>query len=180
MSELEELWRHKSDDQVVEAFTSLDKYSADGQRVIRGEFLRRGLIESSKKPLTLVEVEHIARLHRRFAALVGAQWMSIIPMTLLPRSVLGPVLALCAIVFLVAVVSVPMTGYMLLKRLEVDSPGRTALLMYMPLFSLLTLLGMRTFNQQWSKKYGVGVGILGPTKDALRRLAEAEAEHFRA
>ena len=86
----------------------------------------------------------------------------------------SPVLALvCVLVFLIASISAPIAGYKLLKGLEIDAPGRTALFMYLPLFSLLTLVGMRSFNRQWSRHYGVEAGILGPTRQALERLQPA-------
>lgn len=92
----------------------------------------------------------------------------------MPRS-LGSILALlCLAVFLMALIVVPMTGYKLLKRLEVESPGRLAVFMYMPLFSLLALIGMRSLTQRWSKDYGVDVDFLGPTKQGLARLSGAE------
>lgn len=178
MTELEELWRRKSDEQLFEAFAYLDEYSDEGQRVIRGEFLRRNLTEPSKKPITFREAAHVATLYRRFAAVVAGQWLSLIVMIfvtpLLSRSA-GSILALlCLVVFLMSLIVVPMTGYRLLKCVEVESPGRLAVLMRMPLFSLLALMGMRSFTQRWSKDYGVDMGFLGPTKESLARLRDAD------
>jgi hypothetical protein len=179
VTDLEALWRRKNDEQLLEAFAYLGEYSEEGQRVIRAEFIRRGLAEPSQKAITFQEAATVATLHRRFVGLVGAQWVSLIFILfvarLLPRDV-GTLLALlCFGVFLVALIAVPMTGYKLLQRLEVESPGRLAIFMYMPLFSLLTLIGMRSFTQRWSREYGVDVDFLGPTKQALARLRGAES-----
>ena len=45
-----------------------------------------------------------------------------------------------------------------------------------PLFSALTLLGMRFFNGRWSKEHTIEVGLLGPTSDSLLQLREAERQ----
>jgi uncharacterized protein YbjQ (UPF0145 family) len=43
MTDLEQLWRAKSDEEVMEAGAGLDEYTLEGQGVIRAELLRRGL-----------------------------------------------------------------------------------------------------------------------------------------
>jgi hypothetical protein len=40
--ELEDLWRAKSDDELLEAAAQLGEYTPDGQKVIRAELMRRG------------------------------------------------------------------------------------------------------------------------------------------
>ena len=50
------------------------------------------------------------------------------------------------------------------------------MLMYWPLFSALTLLGMRSFNGRWSKEHKIEVGVLGPTSESLRRLRNTERQ----
>ena len=65
-------------------------------------------------------------------------------------------------------------GLQAVEARGVDSPGGTAVLMRMPLFGLLMALGMRSFNAQWSREYGVEVGLLGPTDECLQRLRERE------
>jgi hypothetical protein len=157
----------------------IDEYNREGQEAIRAEFLRRGLAEASQKSITYHEAEAVASLHRRLVGFVGAQWLSFITFyiiaSLRPRDVGVAVVALlCFGVFLVALIAVPMTGYKLFKRLEVESPGRIAVFMYTPLVSLLTLIGMRSFTQRWGKEYGIDVDFFGPTKESLGRLRDAE------
>ena len=77
MSEVDDVWRQKSDEQVLEAFMSLDDYGSDGQRAIRAEFVRRSLAVPTTTPITCHEAEAVARLHRWFAGLVFAQSLSL-------------------------------------------------------------------------------------------------------
>jgi len=177
MGDVEDVWRRKSEQQLVDAFRCIEEYGVDGQRAIRAEFSRRGLPEPSKKPITLGEVEAVARLHRRFAFLVGAQWSSLIGFLFwqVPGNSTESILAiLCGTTLLLTFIAVPMTGYKLLNALGVESPRGTAVLMRMPLFGLLMVLGMRSFNAQWSREYGVEVGLLGPTDECLQRLRERQ------
>jgi hypothetical protein len=43
MSDADEIWRRKTDEQVLEAASSLDEYTEDGRRIILSEAARRGL-----------------------------------------------------------------------------------------------------------------------------------------
>ena len=46
MTDVEQIWRDKTDDEVAEAASNLSEYTEEAARVIRGEFQRRGLAES--------------------------------------------------------------------------------------------------------------------------------------
>jgi hypothetical protein len=168
MTDLDDLWHLKSDAQLREAFIYRDEYSEESQAALRAEFTRRGLAEPSHKSITCEEAKGVARLYRLFAGLVGAQWLLLGAIVFISPIIKGDVGALvgllCVVLLLVTLIAAPVTGYRLLKRLEVESPGGLALVMYAPLFSLLTLFGMRAFMQRWSKEYGVEVGFLGPDK----------------
>lgn len=174
MNEVDEVWRQKSDEQVLEAFVSLDDYGTEGQRAVQAEFVRRGLAVPATKPITSQEAEAVARLHRWFALLVFAQSLSFAAILWTPLGYLRAVRPLLALIFIGSVVAAPVMGYRLLKKLGVERPSRTAMFMYWPLFSALTLLGMRSFNGQWSKEHKVDVGILGPTSESLWRLRNTE------
>ncbi len=45
MGEAEEIWRAKTDEELLEAGEELSEYTADGERIIRAELHRRGLPE---------------------------------------------------------------------------------------------------------------------------------------
>jgi len=48
MTEAEELWRAKTDDELLEAAEELSGYTDDGERIIRAELRRRGLPEPGR------------------------------------------------------------------------------------------------------------------------------------
>ena len=50
MTDLETLWREKSDEEVMEAGAVLSEYTLEGQGVIRAELLRRGLRPAQPQP----------------------------------------------------------------------------------------------------------------------------------
>jgi len=45
MTDAEQIWRAKSDDEILEAAEDLSEYTEDGERIIRAELRRRGLPE---------------------------------------------------------------------------------------------------------------------------------------
>ncbi|HMF98460.1 MAG TPA: hypothetical protein VKE96_29370 [Vicinamibacterales bacterium] len=48
MTEAENVWRTKGDDEILEAAEELSEYTADGERIIRAELRRRGLPEPGR------------------------------------------------------------------------------------------------------------------------------------
>jgi hypothetical protein len=178
-TDLEDLWRHKTNAQLVDAFLWLAEYSAEGQRVIRAELARRHLAEPAPKMLSFHQVETVARLQRRFVGLVAAEWLSLIVgiavNALFPGGIGSTAAFVGVCVFIGARVALPFTGYKLLTCLEIESPRGTAILMQMPLFSLLVLMGLRSLTDRWSRMHGIEVGILGPTRGSLARLHQAKS-----
>lgn len=168
MTHLEDLWRRKPDDQIIDASACLDEYGDDARAIIQAEFLRRRLVPPWKTEVAPGVLATITRLQRRFVGLVTAQWLSLIlvgPVTAyVPASVAATVGLLFTLVFVITLVALPLTGRKLLALLEVDSPGKTASLMYMPLFSLLVLIGSRGIREQWSKRHGIELGLFGPKR----------------
>lgn len=51
MTDVDEIWRHKTDDEVVEAAWNLSEYTEDATRVIRAELRRRDLPEPETEEL---------------------------------------------------------------------------------------------------------------------------------
>jgi hypothetical protein len=62
--ELQDVWRRRSDDQLVDAFRCIDEYGAESQSVIRAELVRRGLGEPSTTPIMFHDAEAVAPLQR--------------------------------------------------------------------------------------------------------------------
>jgi hypothetical protein len=178
MMDLQSHWEHQSDQQLLEAAEGIDDYTDEGQTAIRAEWHRRGLVVPPKRLATFDEAERVARLYRRFVLLIAVQW---IPLFLLvagpPRGsvVAGEASLVLLGAFGFALVMTPITGYRLLKRLEVDSPGRLAGLMYWPLFSLFSLFVIAGQARQWGQRRGVAMGVAGPTRHALERLRQSGA-----
>jgi hypothetical protein len=48
MTDAEQIWRAKSDDEILEAAQDLSEYTDDGERIIRAELRRRGLPEPGR------------------------------------------------------------------------------------------------------------------------------------
>lgn len=164
-------WRAKTDEQLLEAVGCLDDYTADAQRVIQAEMQRRGLAAPPETSVAFEEANAMARLYRRFVSLVVLQWITLLVVVLNPLD-RSAVVATAAWAFLFAVVALPITGYKLLKKLGVDSPGRSAVFMYMPGFSLLYLVVLGSFARTWGKRHRVEMGWLGPTSAALHRMSD--------
>jgi len=170
MTDLEELWKGKSDGQVLEAVAYLSDYSDEAGRVIQAEFDRRQLQMPTRRPVSATDVAAVTRLHRRFARLVVAQWSVLLFLVFggdfVPNGMVSTLWPVLTLVLLGTLIAIPVTGYQLLKRLEVDTPGRTAALMYMPLFGLLSLFGLKAIEERWGKLHGIEVGVLGPREQA--------------
>lgn len=145
MTEIESRWRHKSDGQLLEAIAHLE------------------------------EARTVSRRYRAFVALVFAQWFAffVIVFVIGSGSMLMAVAGtLCALVFVITCIAVPITEYRLMKSLAVESPGAIAFLGYLPAFSLFALAAMRMFGRQWGAERGVEMGFFGPTDAALTALRD--------
>ena len=73
----------------------------------------------------------------------------------------------CALGVLLAVL---VTAYRLMKHLGARSPGLWAAGMFIPCVSIFVLLAISSQAQQWCRRYGIQVGLLGPTRQSLERL----------
>jgi hypothetical protein len=179
-TELEDLWRRRNDEQLVDAFLYLSEYSGEGQRIIRAEFVRRHLPEPVRKTLSLDQIETVARLQRRLIGLIAAQWLlplAIVMINILSPSVIALIPALlCLCLWVAAGRALPATARQLLACLEVDSPGQIAGLMGIPLVNLLTLVGWRSLTDRWGRAHGVNVGWLGPTPQSVKQLRRASRQ----
>ena len=173
MADLEGIWRRKSDEQLREAMAYLSDYGEAGQRVIRGEFARRGL-EMLAVSVTFYDARSIGRLHRWFAGLVAAQWTALIVVLaargLFSRNIDDTLQLLALVTLLGTIVAVPFVAHNLLKRLGVESLSWGMGLAFVPLASLLVFFGIRSDVERWGKLNGVEIGALGPTANALAEL----------
>jgi hypothetical protein len=168
-------WADKTDAQLLDAFSEIEDYTPEGQDAIRSELNRRGL-QPERRTATFDEAVRVAKLYRRFVVSVAMQWVPLLVITMGPGLVVLPVSELLLVgIFIVGVVMTPVTGYRLLKHLEVEAPAGLAAFMYWPLFNLLSLFAISGYAQQWGRRRGVAMGAVGPTSEALEELRRSEA-----
>jgi hypothetical protein len=168
-------WADKTDAQLLAAFSEIDDYTPEGQDAIRSELNRRGL-RPERLTATFEEAVRVAKLYRRFVVNVAMQWVPLLLIMTAPGAVMLPASDLLLIgTFIVGVVMTPVTGYRLLKQLEVEAPAGLAAFMYWPLFNLLSLFAISGYAQQWGRRRGVAMGAVGPTSEALEELRRSEA-----
>ena len=132
--------------------------------------------------VSLARVEAVARLYRRLVLQVGLQILLSIFLQLPGEMLLaqGVVwLALVAsLILLVLLVWIIITAYGLAKQLGESLPVLWAILMFLPCLNIITLLVLSSRSQAWCRRYGIRVGLLGPTKESIeevRRRYQSEA-----
>lgn len=77
-------------------------------------------------------------------------------------------------------VALAFTAYKLTSLLDAGVPILWALAMFIPCVNLITLMVLSSKAQIWCQRYGIQVGLLGPTKESIedlrRRLATSAFE----
>jgi Cu/Ag efflux pump CusA len=116
----------------------------------------------------------VARLFRRFVALIALQWIPLLLMIMMPRGSFAANAVALALVgaFVVSMVMTPITGDKLVNRLDVESPVRLAALMYSPLFSLLPVPLVAAYARRWGRRREIEMGMAGPTRSGMERLRQ--------
>jgi hypothetical protein len=114
-------------------------------------------------------VEAVARNYRNLVLLVGAQLL----LAVLLQLVTVPGLALALFVPL-AVVAIAMAiiAYKLMADLQAGAPILWAVGIFVPLVNLLVLAGISSKAQEWCKRHGIKVGLLGPTASSLAEFRQ--------
>jgi hypothetical protein len=124
--------------------------------------------------LAIVEnAETIARLYRRLVLLVGTQiLLGVLQLPLAAMRVpgVGLLLALLPFVLLGVLVATSVTAYQLTSAMGSGPPIAWAIAMFLPCVSIIVLLVLSSKAQSWCKRYGVKVGLLGPTKESIEEL----------
>lgn len=169
MSDLQTVWRARTDAQVLEALTCLSDYNDEAQATIRSELTRRGLEAPAPEPPALpADIEGIARLHRVFVTLVAVQWTSLLyaifVLDELPPMLTALLTPTSQLLLVVTVIAIPIVGHRLLKRLDVDAA--IAIMTYAPLFSLLSVLSFPYIASAWARRHGAEVGVWGVKRNS--------------
>jgi hypothetical protein len=119
------------------------------------------------------DAELIARLYRRLVLLVGLQILlsfARLPTVLLsvPGAFVLSLLVLLALLGVTAAMVV--TAYKLADHLKAGPPILWAIAMFVPCISIIALLALSSKAQSWCRRYGIKVGLLGPTKESIEEL----------
>lgn len=164
-------------DSIQHQLTKLREMDAKAQ-------LAREVIANSNaevEAVPLKRVEAVARLYRRLVLLVGLQiavGLFQIPSETSPSQEAGPLALMTSLILLVLLIWIAITAYGLTKQLGESLPILWAILMFFPCLNIIVLLVLSSRSQTWCHRYGIKVGLLGPTKgsiEEIRRHAKSEA-----
>jgi hypothetical protein len=121
----------------------------------------------------LDDAETMARLYRRLVLLVGFQiLLSLVqaPLQIALSKEGALVLLLAALVAIGLLVAIAVTAYSLSHHLRESVPVLWAILMFLPCFNIIGLLVLSAKAQTWCRRYGLKVGLLGPTRESIEDL----------
>lgn len=156
---LEDLWAEKSSEQLAEALACLSDYTEPAQAVIRAEGVRRGLPPPLPSSLSRDLETRVSSLYRWYVRCVALQWVIVITIIIGPAflySRLGsPLLMAMVLLFLASVIVSPIVGSRLMALVGGELRRGTWLAMAMPLFNLLSVIGMRPLVDRWRRLHGV-------------------------
>jgi hypothetical protein len=136
--------------------------------------LRATLPPPQPSRLAVVEnAETMARLYRRLVLLVGVQILAGILQ--LPLSATrAPGTSLLALLFSLVVMGVlvatGVTAYQLTRSMGSRAPLAWAIAMFLPCVNIIVLLVLSSQAQGWCRRYGIKVGLLGPTRESIEEL----------
>jgi hypothetical protein len=162
MTDLETVWRSRTDDRVIDAMASLDDFNPEARAVIQAEHARRGLPPPFVVPATSVDFEGVARAHRIFIGLVALQFGAFVgTWFVFDGGRPGLAVFVWMLVTLGTTIGVPVAGWSLFARIGV-TPG-LAVVTLLPLIGPLFALLFPYFAGEWARRNGLRVGLLGPT-----------------
>lgn len=155
MSNLQTVWRDRTDEQVREALGALSDYGAEAQAILLEEQARRGIVLPTAAELPVGDVAGVARIHRLLVILVAGQWLSMAYVLLG-----GPLVSLAALVIIGTVFPIRIVSAKLLALVEADA--RLLTLASIPLFGLILVFKFPSIAASWARRHGVEVGLSGP------------------
>jgi len=132
--------------------------------------------DGAGSPVALSAVEAVARLYRQLVLLVGMQlilgfFQGLTQATSSSGYSFLTAAALMLIGLLVAI-AMATTTYKLTGHLGAGMPILWAVAMFLPLVNIVVLLVLSAKAQGWCQRYGIKVGLLGPTQESLGRLRQ--------
>lgn len=124
----------------------------------------------------LDDAEAIAKLSRRLVLLVGLQLLvgfARVPIVVAAPSQLTVLVAVAVVVILLAIlVATAVTAYKLAGHLGGGAALAWAIAMFLPCGNVIVLLVLSSKAQTWCRRYGIKVGLLGPTKENIEELRQ--------
>jgi hypothetical protein len=126
-------------------------------------------------PAPLEDAEAIARLYRRLVLLVGAQLVVgcffRVPSTEAELSQGTALLALLLTPVVIGLgIAMVVTTYKLARHLGSDLAVLWAVAMFIPCINILVLLALSAKAQSWCRRYGIKVGLFGPTQESIEEI----------
>lgn len=128
------------------------------------------------------DAEELARLYRRLVLLVGLQILGsffLVPSQLEPAQPPSALAVLVNLALLVVVALTVVTAYKLTQTMRSGPPLLWAIAMLFPCINIISLLVLSSKAQTWCRRYGIKVGLLGPTKESIEEVRRlAMTRHF--
>jgi hypothetical protein len=136
--------------------------------------IRDGLPPSVSSTVPIADnAETIAKLYRRLVFLVGLQILLgffQLPAQANSSRAASPLGCVVGLVALAVLGATAVTAYKLAGHLEAGAPLAWAIAMFLPCINILVLLVLSSKAQSWCQRYGIKVGLLGPTKQSIEEL----------
>jgi hypothetical protein len=128
-------------------------------------------------------VEKIAGLYKQLVVLAGAQ-LALNAFTQPARGGSNPALQTVILVVVLAALAISaaflvITTYRLMSALQARAPFLWALGAMVPLLNLLVLLVVSYRARAWCQRFGIQVGLLGPTRESIDAFRSAQTERKR-
>lgn len=123
----------------------------------------------------LDDAEAIAKLYRRLVLLVGLQLLVgflRVPFIAAAPSQAALVAGVTALILLGVLVATAVTAYKLAGHLGGGAALAWAIAMFLPCINIIVLLVLSSKAQAWCHRYGIKVGLLGPTKQSIEELRQ--------
>ncbi len=168
-------------DSIQYQLTKLREIDAKAQ--LAREVIAKSNAEVETVPLSRIEA--VARLYKRLVPLVGLQivvGLFRIPQMsddASPSQEAGPLAFVTSLVLLSLLVWISITAYGLTRQLGGGLPILWAIAMFFPCLNIIAFLALSSTSRAWCQRYGIKVGLFGPTEESIEEIRQrAKSEAF--
>jgi uncharacterized membrane protein YqjE len=141
---------------------------AEGQEEGSVPEIREPLPPQPSRLAVVEDAETMARLYRRLVLLVGLQIL--LGVLQMPLILMRAPAALFPLVALGVLLANSVTAYQLTRSMGSRVSLAWAIAMFVPCVNMIVLLVLSSKAQSWCKRYGIKVGLLGPTRESIEEL----------